>query len=331
MRRALVGLTLVGMVLAIRTGRAEVTITPLGGDSLAAGPVPTMKEVQGEFEDARFTVCIQKIGRVLSSEPAPSAEDKCALLSLKGECLIHQKQAAMAAEAFSDAAQAATDKTDIATATATSALLRHSENFTYTPVTGKDHKPLPIGDKAKRAPAMAALFTDELTRAKPLIASTVASADIQPVLDFATPFHALALLEIASTGGTVQLDGVQKTLADHAHELIAAQIAKMNADADAIVADAAKMVEIPGTNGGPARHQRKGLTDDNRQQITDMAAACDKLEETAKEVVTAYALAADFFQDEVANIETLKKRLKGISNGNFRTAKAMPVRGSIGG
>ena len=329
MRRALVGLTLVGMVLTMRTGRADVTITPLGGDSPAAGPVPSLKEVQGEFEDARYSVCIQKIDHILSS--APSAEDRYTLLSLKGECLIHQQQASLAAQAFADAAQAAADKTEIALATATSALLRHSENFAYVPVTGKEHRPLPISDKAKRAPAVAALFTDELVRAKPLIAATVASTDIQPLLDFTTPFHALALLELASTGGTVQLDGVQKTLTNRAQELIAAQIAKMNADADAIVADAATMVEIPGTDGRPARHQRKGLTDDNRQHITDMAAACDKLEETAKQVVTAYALAADFFKEDVANIETLKKRLKGISNGNFRTAKAMPVRGSIGG
>jgi hypothetical protein len=323
---------LVGMALAVQAGRAEITITPLGGDSPAAGAVPTLKEVQGEFEDARYSVCIQKINRVLVSAPTPLAEDRYTLLSLKGECLIRQQQANLAAQAFADAAQAATDKNEIALATATSALLRHSENFAYVPVTGKEHRALAISDKTKRAPAMAAIFADELARSKPLLAATIASPDIQPVIDFATPFHALAMLEIASTGGTVQLDGIQKTLTDRAHDLVAAEITKMNADADAIVAAASKMVEIPGTDGRPARHQRKGLTDDDRQHITDMTAACDKLEETAKQVVTAYALSPDFFKDDVANIETLKKRLHGMTTGILRTAKSMPpVRGSIGG
>jgi hypothetical protein len=318
MRRAAVGFALVGIALSVLSARAEVTVTPLGGDSLAAGPVPTMKEVEGEFEDARYTICLQKISRVLSSSPAPSAEDQYTLLSLKGECLVRQKQGAPAAEAFGAAAHAGAEKADIAMATAMAELLRRSENFEYTPVTGKDRKPLPITNKAKRTPALAALFADEAARTKRLYDAAVASEEVQPVIDFATPLHALAMFELAATNGTAQTDAMQKALTAHAQELVTAAVTKLSADADAIAASAMQTVEVPAVGNLPPHRKLKGMTDADKQQIKDMAKAADALEATMKSVVTAYALDDNFFVDDTTAVETVKKRLHNFSLGNFR-------------
>ncbi len=106
--------------------RADVTTIPLPGDSAAAGGLPTIGDVQADLDDGRYTLCLQKISRVLNSQPPPSAADRYAMLLLQGECLLQRKEGLLAADVFSQAAKSGSDKMEIAVATATSVLIKKS-------------------------------------------------------------------------------------------------------------------------------------------------------------------------------------------------------------
>src|ERR1035437_3096675 len=139
---------------------ALASATLAWGDAPAAGNV-SIKDAQTDLAGGKYTECLQKIATLLATAPASPSADRAALFLLRGECLIQQKQT-MAADALSRAASAYPPKDskdgknpnnkngkywkEIATANATSSLIKKSTDFKYTPTTGKDKTPLGIVD-----------------------------------------------------------------------------------------------------------------------------------------------------------------------------------------
>ncbi len=141
----------------------------------------------------------RRLGGCWAADPPPSAADRAVLLSLRGECLLQQKEGLQAAQAFEGAAEAAPDKTDSAVAYATSQVIKRSANYAYKPATGKDRTPLPIQKKEKRGPALAAMFADELAKLTGSYEAALKQTEAQNVLDFAPAIASLMKLELGST------------------------------------------------------------------------------------------------------------------------------------
>ncbi len=279
--------------------------------------MPTLGEAQAEFDGAVYAVHADDCEEFGGAAGA-SKEDKYALLSLRGECLLAQKQGALAAEAFGAAAQVdGIDKKETALATGTDEIVKRSVNLTYVPLTGKDKKPLPIGDKTKRGPALMAYFTDEFGRLLPDEAAAVKSDELDQTMDFLPKLKHVIMLELAATGDTVQTAAWQRAMAEHARDLIGGEIRTMNTEADTIVTAAI----TPTTDGNGVRH-RKGLTDMDRAKLTDILSSCERIDSRSKELAAGLGTDGDFFKTELSDTDALEKRVKNMFNGIFRTAKA---------
>jgi hypothetical protein len=299
---------------------ADVSITP----------ILTIKDAQADYTAGNYPACLQKIATMV---PVAAVADKPALFALKGECLIAQKQATAASEAFLAASSAYTtakDKKNAAVTRATADVIRNSTDFNYTPKTGKDKNPLTINDPAQRPAALTAFYNDQaaatLEAKKALGAgNTPPRPSLPDIQAFAPKLQTLEIYEMAATGDDAKTLAMQKALATQAKNEIAAFVNSSNTKVDTIAAAAATKVPIPGTGGKggknkaatPQQTKEKGLTEPERNSLNDLLATADKIPPAAKSLVPALNTDADFFNSEIASTSALKKKIDALLAEKF--------------
>jgi len=330
---------------------AEVTVTA----------VYSLKDAQADYDAGRYPQALQKISTILSAADRPSAKDKAALLKLKAETILQQKQIPSAAEAFTAAATAyydekkpapaTDDKKAAATCTAIAALLKNSSNMQYTPKTSPDSKtdktsttkpaadktdktPISVLDLSLRSQALNAFYNDQLAADEPTYKTVLSKPALQPIVDFAPKLKELSDDELGATGSTAKTDPMLKALSTHAKTSIDNALAQWKSSVDSIAASASSWVDVSPQQSVPAggkkgkaapkqptMEREKGLTDANRNSLNDTIANIDKLAPATKSLSDALDLPADFFKTETTEAAALRKKAEATLNATYNRTR----------
>jgi hypothetical protein len=298
---------------------ASVGILLLAAALHAAEPLPTLPDMQADFDAGKYPECLQKIAKVINLGGAAAANyDRYALWTLKGETLLQQKNVPDAADAFTGARKAAKERKDAALSGATAALIKKSDALQYTPKTGTDKTPIPVVDKTKRTAAITALFNDELAPVQARQKELLKSPALPPIATFAPTLDQLSLLELAATGADDQTKTMKKDLADHVTKSINAVLVKNAADVDKIKASANQTYDLritnPTTKVITTERHKQGLMGNDRSVLDAIIATSDKLHPMCATLTD--ALGADFKADLV-EADSIKKKAQDVENANY--------------
>jgi len=215
--------------------------------SIAVADSPqTPEQIKQLYTDGKYKETITQISKALAIKGPDAAQyDKHDLLLLKGEASLRIKSKSGAADAFKQAATAATEPNDIAMASATAELIKQSNGtLKYQPKTKakKDDKPQPIDivDPDSRKLAFAAMETDMMAVAKPKVDAALKSTTLTEVAQEAKDpsLAALRPVEIAATGSDTESKQMLGDLGHHAYAMMDAPLDKLldrvKKDVDAI-------------------------------------------------------------------------------------------------
>ena len=204
--------------------------------SIAVADAPqTSEQIKQLYTDGKYKDVIMQISKALSMKGPDAAQyDKHDLLLLKGEASLRTKSKSAAADAFKQAATAATEPNDIAIASATAELVKQSNGaLKYQPKTkaSKDDKPQPIDivEPDSRKLAFAAMQTDMVAVAKPKVDAALKSTSLSEVAQEAKDPNLLAVrsVEIAATGSDTESKQMLSDLGHHAYAMMDAPLDKL--------------------------------------------------------------------------------------------------------
>ena len=229
-----------------------------------------------------------------SSKAKLSDADRAAILAEKGEAHLQLKQNPQAIDAYAKAAKLDPNPDYAATDNANALLARRSHNGQYAPrpPAGGGAKPAAIniltGDG--RREAFAALFADELAAAAPRFKAAESAQNIPQLIAAADLASSLRGLEVAATGTDAQTKPAVAAIANHAHGLLQNALTTLSTRATAIGEAANTYLpaeyNAPSNNGGfggpyapgaAGIPQKVGLTDRNKQELTDIVNTCGQI------------------------------------------------------
>jgi hypothetical protein len=222
------------------------------GLASAAAPVPTIDEIQQDYDAQQYQSVIRKAAALMQPNASlPAGFDKARLLSLKAESHLRLKQSLPASDAFAAAAKESSDEKVAGLYKATAMLVRKSPSGQYQPkppVTKSSDskpptKPEPIGiiepDSRKRA--FAALFDDEANGMAPTIESLKKQTSLPPLMSGIMQIIELRLLELAGTGSDVRSAQMLSSVTSHASDLMSSALDTMSTNVETIAKDANKV------------------------------------------------------------------------------------------
>jgi hypothetical protein len=215
---------------------------------LGADPLPTMEQIQQDFDSQKYPDVLKKLSQVLPLKgQAAQGYDRVALLMLKGETHLRLKQPAPSSEAFSSAAKEATDEKLIGQCNATALLVKRSTNGMYQPkqpsapsagASPGRAAPIDIIDPNSRKDAMLALFNDESKTVLAKAESLKKQKSLPPVADGIKQLGQLRALELAATGSDATCKQAVADLGSHANQLMQAELKKMGEQVEKIARQA---------------------------------------------------------------------------------------------
>ena len=243
-----------------------------------AAAAPAMAQVREAYDARKYPEALKLIAERLAAKGAAvEANDRYALLMLKGECLVRLASVPYAAHAFEDARAATDDPGKQAAAMAAEMVVRRSASLKYAPKTGPDRTPIDVVAPDPRKKAMLALRSDLLASLKPKIDRALGAETLTPTLDLLAPMREVAVLEFGASGSVEQTRSVLKALGTHALELIRRELKAQHARVEQINTAAN---EIVGWNDYVSR---RGLHTDERKELAAAAEYLRRIDSVARE------------------------------------------------
>jgi hypothetical protein len=260
--------------------------------ALAAGAEPPTgsEEIAQLVAERHYPQALQKISTALGLKgPAAKAVDRYQLYMLKAECHLQTRAAGMAQEAYANAVKAAgEDGEKSAIARAHEMLVKQSKAFAYVPKSEKTKgTTIDILDPANRKKAFAAMLADELAANDAKLQAAKKATSLPPIAEMFKPLATMEGLELAGTGDTVKVKAVRGELAEQSKKLLAEALRGLNKRLGEIDKDANTFVEFYQDSYDafsrlprPVKekvYKKKGLTDAQQRELSDINATCDKL------------------------------------------------------
>lgn len=211
----------------------------------ALPPPPTMEELTGLFEQGKYKEVVQAIAKVVATKDAGGL-DRYALLMLKGDALLHMREAGTAYDAFEAAAKATTDRKQRDTAHGLALLSRRCPKLVYTttPKPPEKGQLIEILDPASRKTALAAMFEEELAKSKGRFDDGATAANLVPILAQTTPAANLRAIELAGGGNGSKTHRAVDPMAKKAQSLIKESLQKMDGRVKALETNANRKMKL---------------------------------------------------------------------------------------
>lgn len=197
----------------------------------------------------------------------------------------HFDRAALTAKKGAAEAQASGQVQDGAESMALSCFVIRSRNGVYTVRSGNNKgKQYNVVDPAVRKDGYADLFVDELDALQNDRWQAQCTSTIDPALAAADKFVAVRALERVASGNTTQTDDLGRQAAAEARSIIDGYINEQNGDladidndAKTVIVAAQRAVATGHVRHPAIRQVLRGLTPDERKQVTAVAAATAKI------------------------------------------------------
>jgi hypothetical protein len=260
-------------------------------------------------------------------DPAANEYDRYELLMLKGESHLQLRQAKPAADAFAAAAKETDDQNHAAIARATQRLVRDAKGMKIQRKSaGKgDRGPQSVDllDRDKRGEAFSIVYDDARTAAEPTVKVALRARTLPPIAEALELLDGLADLEVATTGGVAANEATRQDLGERASSLIEKELERMEKDVADIRTSAEEIVKevysdslINGGagNASSATAFRRGLSKQDRLDLTEAIQMCKKIIPTAESLAGATSR-------NLANVDELVNRAKEIMRAAERTLK----------
>ncbi|MGF1632681.1 MAG: hypothetical protein ACFCVE_02425 [Phycisphaerae bacterium] len=292
-------------VVFILAGAAAVS-AGLHGGVFVAGPAAAAAAIadgpltQGQLEqllaERDYAGVLRESSRVLALRgQAAAGYDRHAVLLLKAEAHLRQRQLRLAQRALEEAVTAAADIPEAAggdLARAQSAALleltKRALPAGYKPqVAGGGQGLIPIDEPERRTEALTALFTDVRFDAEQQLAEAQKRGQIPAYLEAGAKLRFARQLELAATGQTALTDRSLERLVRELDLLTADALAKLENQATRISQEASEFVRVErviNVGGQPVRDtvwRRRGLSTDHRNALKSIGTTTAKLVEAA--------------------------------------------------
>lgn len=195
----------------------------------AAGPLPTMKDLQQMYTTGSYRLCLQQIYRVQNLRPDLAKDyDSIALLLLRGNCLLGLRDRSSALIAFTSAEEKGDGDQKIE-ARATRVLLTATPTLAYQPKgTGADGK-IDVINPEDRKRAMMALCRDRLDGVAQQVAKVQSAAVLEPLVGILPQVLDMAALEKTGSGKIELMAPLARSVGDRARALIGSAVSEVAA------------------------------------------------------------------------------------------------------
>ncbi len=283
------------MKAADQAGLTAATTQPgLSAETKPMNGPPTIDDVQGALDRRDYANTVKLASRMLALHGKAAEEiSRYRLFSLKAEGQLGLKAVPMAIEAFQLALKETSDPDEISLTKCNILLLRRAGGTKYVPKTtppgGTKPGPIDLLDRDNRKAAFGALLDDEIATLSPKIKSASTSqslTQIFPVLQQVEDLNALDVIANGSDDKTSQMAG---DLLTHARNLISSALKGMWQRVDDIDKFASQTTAIQKTinssDGGALSQsitKKNGLSSDNKSELNNIIATCDKIAAAAE-------------------------------------------------
>lgn len=265
--------------------------------ALAQNTLPSMQEIQTDFDAHRYTDVVRKVQQVMALRTQAAASyDKAKLLQWRAESQLQLKQFVPASDSFAAAAKETKDSKELAIDTAMSLLIKRAPGGRYVPKqptsqpaaggTAARPGPIDIIEATSRKQALAALYNDESKASLPKIRSLSQQTTMPPLVEAIKLAGDLRSLEVAATGADAQSKTMVADLGERAGKLMADAVKTMSDEVEKIFRTANETLTDPNDPSVvPGQQvQKRGLTSTDMNTLRDVnntcvqiASACDQL------------------------------------------------------
>ena len=270
---------------------------------VAAREIPSTEAMRQMVTDKQFKRALREIARAMQLKGDEAVGyDRGQLLLIRADAQLGMRIEPQAAKSFRDAADAATQDDDRATARAMSLLMSRCEQLVFTPRTG-DAAGRPIDVVTDRRAALDALLADELATVEPRVRGAKEKKRIGDVLDAVKALEPVAYVERAATGGTKRTDEMKASFVGQVETLLDDALIELDRQADTIEQGALGLIAVPQSAaraGQPAptmiKAKKRGLSIADEAALKGVMEMCREVVSRHREVAMQLGAEPDRFR-----------------------------------
>jgi hypothetical protein len=298
----------------------------------------TAEELAQAFREKQYQLVIRQIVRIQQNAKAAANYSPFDLWILRAEAQLHLKNVYDANEAYKQALKVAPDEDSKSVAKATLVLLAKQTGLAYQPKTAEAPsakpsssapterpKPIDIIDIGQRPVAFSALYRDELAANLPTLKQAAASESLMTIAAAAKMLDDLAVLEIAASAKSEEVDKMALRLAERARDLMTQDL-KKNTEEVAVIKGKANVVDkiaVPIFNlngqmvGSEDRYRKHGLERNDAATLQTIIKNVTKYEDASKELAERLHQDATSFSGVVTQSQQLGKQALDILTTDY--------------
>jgi hypothetical protein len=276
------------------------------------------------YDTGQYKPLLQQISVELA-KPANKSKndtaDRCSLLMLKGEAMLHMKAISPAADAFSAAALVGSDANAVAISKATAFLIKHAGGTKYQPRTKAAEAKTPpaaidIIEASSRKDAFAALLADLLEPIKPQMANLQSTTSLSSIENMAKQLGDARNVEIAATGTDSQIKDLLDKLCSRASTVMTDALKSMEEKVAVLGKDASKKATAGRRSGrtvtgGISTPVYGGLSMNNATELDNIVSQAREIHDAAGQMHPIFGDTGDFktIQSDAEKIITSANKL----------------------
>ena len=262
----------------VRAGTLSALVVSLALFTSSAAAQPSMGAAQSDFNAGNYRASLQKISQMLGGKLAPGgSKERYDLLMLRGECQLNLKNRDLAVDAFEAASRVTFAKEDItptANARTIAILVERSPELRYRPKGKPDADGIDIVKPDSRKTAMSALLDELLPAAQAAADAAGKATDVAVMHEALEPIADAFVVELTATGEPKQSAPMFRQVGSHVRTFIAGEIERLQHRTEQLSVQSSEPKDA-GAESPSA--ERRGLTDDERKELTKAEDQIDAL------------------------------------------------------
>jgi len=298
-------------------------------DAPATGDLPTMDQMQALFDAGNYNELLKDFAKVLPLKgKAAEPYDRQKLLQLKLDTHMKLKQQAPAIATLNEMIDSTDDEPAKQSARATIQLIKRSKLFVYTPKpakkTPKPSAPLDITDPIARKAAMQAMLDEDMAKVAPKVKAAMDQSSLPPIAAALEAAKGVRDIEVGVTGTDANSKTMVADLGSHGRDLITKTVEKMSKRVDEITKDAnetirtrANVMSAAGYRVAQDRVRRRGLKDQEPQELRKVINDLPAIARGAQELVLATGGKQSEADSMVEMCNELSKRAKKTLDADY--------------
>ncbi len=298
---------------------------------VGAREVPSSSEMRQMVNDKQHKRALREIARALHLKGDDAAAyDRGELLLIRADAQLGMRIEPAAAKSYRDAAEAATNDDDRATARAMALLMSRCERLVYTPRTGEPAA-REIDIVADRKAGLDALLADEMAAIGPTVRAAKESKKIADVLDTVSAVEPVASVERAATGSTARTDAFFKSFVTRIETLLDEALIELDQKANEIENHALGLIALPQENrpgqAPPAaiKVKKRGLSPADEAALKQVMETCREVVSHNREVAMQLGAEPDRFRRASDFAIRLSSKAGAILRADYTGIEERPV------